>query len=144
VPDPDSRFVGFDSFEGLPEDWQQVGGRVDADVFDVGGELPEIDDPRVSFEAGWFQDTLPPFLERFETERQLVVHCDADIYSSTLFVLTQCDQILVPGTIVVFDEFASVLNEFRALGDYCAAYRRDYDVLASASYFFGHLAIRMR
>lgn len=144
VTDPDARFVGFDSFEGLPEHWEQVVRRVDADVFDVGGRTPEIDDPRVSFQVGWFQDTLPAFLEKFEPQRQLIVHCDADIYSSTLFVLTQCDRILQPGTIVVFDEFASVLNEFSALADYCSAYRRDYEVLAHASYFYGHLAIRMR
>jgi len=144
VSDPDSRFVGFDSFEGLPEDWEQVAARVDTDHFNVGGKPPEIDDPRVSFETGWFQDTLPPFLDKFERRDQLVVHCDADIYSSTLFVLTQCDRILRPGTIVMFDEFASVLNEFSALADYCSAYRRDYEVLAHASYFYGHLAIRMR
>lgn len=143
VPDPDARFVGFDSFEGLPEDWQQVAARVDTDHFDVGGRPPEIDDPRVSFQVGWFQDTLPPFLDKFEPREQLVVHCDADIYSSTLYLLTMCDRILRPGTIVLFDEFASVLNEFSALADYCSAYRRDYEVIAHAHYFYGHLAIRM-
>jgi O-methyltransferase len=144
VPHPEARFVGFDSFEGLPEDWEQVGTRVDADVFDVGGRAPEIDDPRVSFETGWFQDTLPRFLDTFDPQDQLVVNCDADIYSSTLYALTQCDRILVPGTIVIFDEFASVLNEFSALADYCAAYRRDYEVIAHAQYFYGHLAVRMK
>jgi hypothetical protein len=49
----------------------------------------------------------------------------------------------VPGSIVVIDEFSSVLHEFAALRDYCSAYRRRYTVLASAYTYFGHLAIRM-
>src|ERR1022692_2079890 len=41
---PDSRFVGFDSFEGLPEDWTK--GKP-AGTFDAGGKTPAIPDPRV-------------------------------------------------------------------------------------------------
>lgn len=47
-----SRFFGFDSFEGLPEDWHS-GKRKGA--FNRGGKSREIADPRVSFVAGWFQ-----------------------------------------------------------------------------------------
>lgn len=140
----DSRFVGFDSFEGLPEDWKRFDGQMVKAHFDVGGNLPDIVDPRVSFVAGWFQHTVDDFLTDFQPRSQLVVHVDSDLYSSALYVLTRLDSLLVPGTIVVFDEFSSVLNEFAALGDYCAAYQREYEVLASAWHYFGHLAIKMR
>ncbi|UDY23625.1 TylF/MycF/NovP-related O-methyltransferase [Nocardioides sp. Kera G14] len=141
---PDSRFYGFDSFEGLPEDWQRFDGQMVRAHFDVGGSVPDIDDDRVEFIAGWFQKTLDDFLTDFEPKPKLVVHVDSDLYSSALYVLTRLDKLLVPGTIVIFDEFSSVLNEFAALGDYCGAYQREYDVLASAWHYFGHLAIRMR
>jgi hypothetical protein len=39
---PGSRFVGFDSFEGLPEDWQRFDAQMTASTFDVDGELPVI------------------------------------------------------------------------------------------------------
>ncbi len=140
---PGSRFFGFDSFEGLPEDWKRFDDKIAKSHFDLSGTLPDIDDDRVSFVPGWFQDTLPGFLEGFEPRSQLVVHIDADLYSSALYVLTRCEDILTPGTIVLFDEFSSPLNEFAALADYCSAYRRGYDVLASAWTYYAQLAIRM-
>ena len=102
----------------------------------------------MSFVAGWFQETIDGFLETFVAERkpdrQLVVHVDADLYSSALYVLTRLDALMVPGTIVVFDEFSSVLNEFQALENYCSAYLREYDVVAHAWYYFCQVAIKLR
>lgn len=141
---PESRFYGFDSFEGLPEEWRRFDGKMAKAHFDVQGALPDIDDDRVSFVPGWFQESVEPFLESFTPQRQLVVHIDADLYSSALYVLTRFNALLVPGTIVVFDEFSSVLNEFAALDHYCSAYVREYDVLAHAWHYFCQLAIRMR
>jgi hypothetical protein len=139
----DSRFYGFDSFEGLPEEWHYFGGVHEREMFSTGGNVPAVDDDRVRFVKGLFQDTLPKFLSDYTPRGQVVVHCDADLYSSTLYVLAQCDAILQTGAILIFDEFASVLDEFEALEDYCAAYRRDYDVVA-ATESLAHLAIRLR
>jgi O-methyltransferase len=142
--DPASRFAGFDTFEGLPEDWKRIDSKMNAGAFDVGGALPDIDDSRVEFVKGLFQDTLGGYLETFEPRSKVVMHCDADLYSSTLYTLTMCDKLLTPGSIVIFDEFSSVLNEFAALADYCSAYRREYDVLAATSEYFAQIAIQMR
>ncbi|WP_157538456.1 MULTISPECIES: TylF/MycF/NovP-related O-methyltransferase [unclassified Nocardioides] len=140
----DSRFFGFDSFEGLPEEWKRFDRSIAAAHFDLQGVVPEIDDERVSFVAGWFQESVDPFLETFTPRHQMVVHIDADLYSSALYVLTRFNALLTPGTIVIFDEFSSALNEFRALEDYCSAYMREYDVLAHAWHYFGQVAIQMR
>jgi len=51
---PESLFIGFDSFEGLPESWEGM----KAGHFDTKGNFPEINDDRVSFVKGWFQDTV--------------------------------------------------------------------------------------
>jgi len=140
----DSRFVGFDTFSGLPEDWQRIDNTMRAAAFDVGGAVPDIDDARVQFVKGLFQDTLGGFLATYEPRSRLVLHCDADLYSSTLYTLTRLDDLLVPGSIVIFDEFSSVLHEFAALADYCSAYRREYAVLAATSEYFAQLAIQMQ
>jgi hypothetical protein len=124
---PESRFVGFDTFTGLPEDWNAMRR---AGAFDVQGAAPRQDDPRVSFVAGLFQATLVGFLRSFEPRHQLVVHLDCDLYSSTLFCLAALDRHMPRGTIVVFDEFYDVLHEFAAYRDYSAAFMRTWSGIA--------------
>ncbi len=127
---PQSRFHGFDTFEGLPDDWNT---RYKRGAFSTHGKLPDIGDDRVELHVGLFQDTLRPFLSVHELRGQLVVHLDADIYSATLFALTQLDAHMPAGTIVMFDEYQSFLHEFRAWADYLVAYRRDFKLLGYAT-----------
>lgn len=114
---PDSRFVGFDTFTGLPEDW--VPGNPKGH-FSTLGMIPEVTDQRISFVKGLFNDTVPPFLttnQRLPTTT--VIHFDADLYSSTLFVLAQLwakyDEYYF-----IFDEFTG--QEALALRDYLRAF----------------------
>jgi O-methyltransferase len=129
---PESRFFGFDTFTGLPEAWGWV---EKAGAFDCGGKVPQIDDPRVHFEKGLFQDSLPGFLERFSPKNRLVIHQDADLYSSTMYSLTMLDRLAVAGTILLFDDFSSPLHEFRALNDYCSSYRRKVKAIGMTGNF---------
>jgi hypothetical protein len=128
---PGSRFVGFDSFEGLPQEWWDASRLITRPpgTFRRNGQPPDIADPRVQFVKGWFQDTLGPFLERFVPETPLVVHYDCDLYSSTLYGLTMLDRVARAGTVVIFDEFNSPAHEFRAFMDYTNAFRRGYRLL---------------
>lgn len=142
----DSKFYGFDTFSGLPESWDNFTGGLKKGTFDTKGKLPDIDDDRVSFHKGLFQDTLPGFLENYDSKNTLVINIDADLYSSTLFVLTQMHKLLKKGSIVIFDEFSSVLHEFRAFEDYCLAYNVDFELLANsktAKSYYAHVAIRI-
>src|SRR5262249_40083310 len=116
-PHPDSRFYGFDSFEGLPEDW----GVMPKGAYSVGGTAPSITDSRVSFIKGWFQDTLRSFLQTFEPHGRVVVNNDSDLYSSTIYCLIQIDHLLEAGSLIIFDEFGCPQDEFRALNDYVSA-----------------------
>jgi len=134
-----SRFFGFDSFEGLPEDWHS-GKRKGA--FSTDGKIPEIADPRVSFVAGWFQKSLRGFMASYRPQSQIVIHIDCDLYSSTLYCLTTLDPVLSAGTVIVFDDFFDALHVYRALTDYCSAYVRQYRLLAR-SHELGQVAISM-
>jgi len=142
----DSLFFGFDTFSGLPESWDNFTGGLKKGFFDTQGQLPNIDDERVSFCKGLFQDTLPKFLETYDSDNVLVVNIDADLYSSTLFVLTQLHCFLKKGSIIIFDEFSSVLHEFRAFEDYCSAYNVKFEVVASSKTpksYYAQVAVRI-
>jgi O-methyltransferase len=129
----ESAFFGFDTFTGLPEDWQaNIIADVKAETFDVQGNLPQVRDSRVKFYKGLFIDTVPNFkLEQkmlLESNKKIVIHIDADLYSSTLYVLSELQEYIFTGTIIIFDEFRSVVNEFRALEDFCKSHERKYKV----------------
>jgi hypothetical protein len=134
-----SRFFGFDSFEGLPEDWHS-GKRKGA--FSTGGKSPESADPRVRFVTGWFQQSLRGFMASYSPQSPLVIHLDCDLYSSTLYCLTTLDPVIAQGTLIVLDDFFDALHVYRALTDYCSAYVRQYEILAR-THQLGQVAIRM-
>jgi len=127
-----SRFFGFDGFEGLSEDWTETKKKRH---FDLGGKEPEINDSRVQYIKGLFQETLPLFLDCFEPKNRIVIHMDADLYSSTLFCLTKLDEILIKDTIIIFDEFSNLNNEFRAFYDYTRSFYKKYSVINATKYW---------
>lgn len=110
---PQSQLHGFDSFEGLPEDWTLHDGK---GTFSTGGQTPVLADRRVKFIPGWFEATLPEYV--LPAHDRLVVHLDADLYSSTKTVLNALEQHMVPGTYVLFDEFSDRLHELRAFDEF--------------------------
>ncbi|MFM9828611.1 MAG: class I SAM-dependent methyltransferase [Sphingomonas sp.] len=125
----DSRFAGFDTFTGLPTEW---GKYLPQGHFDTGGDTPQTTDRRATFIKGLFQNTLPGFLGSHSGGRQLVIHNDSDLYSSTLYALATLNDRIVPGTILLFDEFASPMHEFRAWNDYCGAFMRQATLVGTA------------
>lgn len=110
----EARFVGFDSFEGLPETWESTTAR---GAFAV-GKAPEIDDPRVSFVIGWYEATLPTW--QLPDHDQLVVNIDCDLYSSTKLVLGWLSPHLRPGDLLYFDDLLGRDHEWRALKEWLA------------------------
>lgn len=122
----DSRFIGFDTFEGLPEDWLADHPK---GTFSTKGTTPHITDDRVTFSKGLFQDTLYPFLETARLDRQLVINVDCDLYSSSLYVLTVMDRYFRPGTKIIFDDFYSLSHEFRAFVDYDRSFNRTWKAI---------------
>ncbi|MGY1804697.1 class I SAM-dependent methyltransferase [Blastococcus sp. SYSU D00922] len=95
---PAGSVYGFDSFEGLPEDWRT---QFTAGAFAV-EELPDV--PGAELVVGWFDQSLPGFLEA-HPEEVAFLHLDADLYSSTKTVLDAVEPRLRPGTVLVFDEY---------------------------------------
>jgi predicted O-methyltransferase YrrM len=89
---------GFDSFEGLPEPWR-LGFA--AGTF-AQQEVPQVEGAELV--VGLFDDTLPAFLDAHPGPIGFL-HLDADLYDSTRTVLEQAGPRLVPGSVVLFDEY---------------------------------------
>jgi O-methyltransferase len=137
---PDSRFFGFDTFEGLPEDWTRT---KPAGTFDNEGRFPDIPDERVTFVKGLFQSTLYEFLGEFAPRGRLVVHVDCDLYSAALFCLSVLDRRLVPGSLVLFDEFYGLRHEFAAFRDYTRSFYREMRLIGHTDPYLAQAAFEM-
>lgn len=89
---------GFDSFQGLPEDyrWDVTAGTFALD------RLPDV--PGAELVVGWFDETLPGFLGEHPGPVDFV-HIDSDLYSSARTVLEHIGPRFIPGTVVLFDEY---------------------------------------
>ena len=95
---PTRKVYGFDSFKGLPEEWN---GMV---VGQFACELPKDFPSNVELVIGTFQDTLPIFLGCHSNEPISSIHIDCDLYSSTKFVLDTLKDKVQNGLIILFDE----------------------------------------
>ena len=135
----DARFHGFDTFTGLPEAW----GPFPVGAMANGNAPPAIDDARVRFHQGLFQQTLYPFLAGYDDSRRKVIHLDADLHSATLFVLTTLSRHLKPGDILLFDEFNVPMHEFKAFSEWVAAYYVEYEVLGEVNNYY-QVAMRLK
>jgi predicted O-methyltransferase YrrM len=126
---PGRRLFGFDSFEGLPEDWRPD---FEAGMFSTGGRLPQVE-ANVTLIKGWFEQTLPPFAAAHPGQVALL-HIDCDLYSSTKCVLAHLGDRIGPGAILVFDEFFNYPgweeHEFRAFSEFVKARQLRHEIIA--------------
>lgn len=129
---PDSRFHGFDTFTGLPEDF----GVYKKGKFNTNNAVPAIPDSRVKFYQGLFQQTVPGFLTVLNREQRHVIMMDADLYSATLYALTAMAPFLKKGDIIFFDEFAVPTHEFKAFYDFTQSYYINLELIAAANNYY--------
>jgi hypothetical protein len=127
----DSRFYGFDTFTGLPEDF----GPYKKGHFNS-GKQPTLTDSRGKFYQGLFQQTLPPFLRNFVDDKRKVIMLDADLFSSTLFTLTSLAPFLKKGDIILFDEFVVPTHEYLAYQQFIESYYIKLELIGVANNYY--------
>lgn len=124
----DKKIYGFDSFEGLKNDWH--GTDVEKGEFSLHGNLPKVE-KNVILYKGWVEDTLEPFLNE-KRPKIAFVHFDLDTYSSTLYSLKKIKPYLSKGSIMLFDEFYNYpgwsVGEYKALNEVFNS--NEYKILA--------------
>tara|TARA_B100000579_G_scaffold374401_1_gene338617 strand:+ start:353 stop:1021 length:669 start_codon:yes stop_codon:yes gene_type:complete len=115
-----TKIYGFDSFEGLPEQWDNDNPK---GCYNLGGEIPPgyiIGENHSMFDSnmptnylpwpenvelvkGMIEDTLPEFL-KYNQETVAFIHIDTDLYSSAVTILNNLETRIKKGTIILFDE----------------------------------------
>jgi hypothetical protein len=123
---PSAQLHAFDSFLGLPETFDSLTHPMG--LFDTGGSPPEIDDSRIVYHIGWFDQTVPVF--EVPAHKQLVVTLDADLYSSTKLVLDHLRFHIKPGTILYFDDMSRLEHEPAAFSDYLQESGQVFEIAA--------------
>lgn len=108
------RFFGFDSFEGLPDittnsDIQEgwVKGNMNADFNKVRRRISKhITDNEFKLIKGFFEETLTESLkEKLDLKIAKIVLVDSDLYVSAKIVLDFCRTLLIPGSVIIFDDY---------------------------------------
>ena len=129
---PESRFYGFDTFTGLPEDF----GHFKKGTFANGNTVPVIKDERGTFFQGLFQQTLPGFLKTFDNSKKTVIMLDADLYTATLYTLYTMTPFLKRGDVILFDEFVVPTHEFKAYSDFINSSYLNLEFIGAASNYY--------
>lgn len=113
---PSAKFHGFDSFKGLPEVWSRPNGQ----IIPIGYfKLPNYSkypmSKNITLHVGKFEETLIPFWENLPAEEKKsinLIHFDADVYSSTVYILEQLkDFIIKEKPYLLFDELFCTKNK---------------------------------
>lgn len=131
---------GFDSFEGLPENWHDE----PKGTYSTLGALPAVP-ANVRLHPGWFEDSLPRFLETHHGPVRFV-NIDCDLYSSTRTVLQHLASRVAPGTVMAFDEYLGYAHwredEFRAFQEAVREQGWRYEYLCG-SFFTKQAVVRI-
>jgi len=94
---------GFDSFKGLPDFWRDGFG---VGTFNRDGNLPTVNN-NVELVVGWFNESLPIFLQEHPEQLVSFIHMDADLYSSTKYIFDALKHRMDTDCVIVFDELVN-------------------------------------
>lgn len=127
---PNSIIHGFDSFEGLPEDWSHA---PKGSFGEVGGVLPDMPE-NVKLYKGWFSDTLPGWAKANGSQNISLLRVDCDIYSSTKTIFDEVGHLVHPGTWICFDELIGYYgwqhHEYKAFMEFIEKRKLNYQYVA--------------
>lgn len=142
---------GFDSFQGLPEDWVRS---KDGSRRSVKGEFSLAKPPRIEPNAqlvvGFFEETLPSWCQEHR-ERIAFIHVDCDLFSSCETILRHLDKQIIEGTVIVFDELRDwseqgiyecwEAGEWKALNNWLTQYNRKVTPISRTNWIEGAVKV---
>lgn len=124
----------YDSFEGLPPATELDGADVleqekgegfwhnnnTASIEEFRAGLATVQKPHhtITVNKGWFEDTLP----NFQSDRPIaILRMDGDWYDSTMTILTELYDKVMPGGLVIIDDYFDWDGCSRAIHDFLSA-----------------------
>lgn len=129
------KIVGFDAFGKFPVN--HITQKVDLDFIEdfekAGGEGLSRQEVERIFKEKNFQnfilnegnvfDTVPEFLERYPATRIAFLHLDMDVKEPTSFALELLYERVVPGGLIVLDDYNAVAGATDAVDDFLKNHR---------------------
>lgn len=135
---------GFDSFEGLPEDWRYGFSK---GKFKLNKKIPKLE-RNIKIYAECFENSIPKFIEDKKNTPGLIsfIHVDCDLYSSTKLIFSLLTNQIGPGTVIVFDEYFNYpgweRGEFLAFKEFILSKKLNYKYL-TYNYLHEQVAIKI-
>lgn len=109
------QIYGFDSFEGLSEDWKDFSEP--KGTFTRNGKVPELPNDNIKIVKGDIKNILKDFLKK-NSQKIAFVHIDTDTYETAEYILDNIKPRLVKNSIILFDELYNFFGwkdgEFKA------------------------------
>lgn len=127
---PQCIFHGFDSFEGLPENWK-IGhnkGHFKTEFYKLKFRQ------NVIIHKGWFEDTIK---EIKDCDQKIAgIHIDCDLGSSTTTILNELNDLIIKNKpLLLFDEMYNYnefeKHEFKSFLDWANSNNLNFEVLAT-------------
>ena len=142
-----NKTYGFDSWEGLPEDWNQENLK---GIFNTNGTIPFTPNENTVLIKGWFDESLPKFIKENHINKVSLLHLDADLYSSTKCVLDNLKPFFKGECIIIFDEFFNYPDwenhEYKAFKEFVYQMKEqilDLQILSYASTAYCSVAFKV-
>jgi hypothetical protein len=109
------RYFAFDSFEGLPEAEGKKFNKGDyccsEESFTRMIRKAGVFLHKVVKVKGWYSESLTnDTKKKYQLVRAAVIHVDCDLYSSAKAVLAFIEDLVYPGTILIFDDWYAFCN----------------------------------
>ena len=121
---------GFDSFEGLEENWN--GNFMTKGMFNMSGKFPKVNS-NVKLIKGYFNISLPKFINNYINLEVSLIHLDCDTYESTIYVLNTLQKYFTKNAIIIFDDFFGApgyeVGQYKALFDFINLNNFKYEYL---------------
>ncbi len=120
------RLIGFDSFQGMPEDqghdgiWTLQPGQLYSDLRLTNANLRRLGVPkgRIEFVPGWYEETLTADTRaRLGVERAPLIMMDCVLESSTRTALEFCTPLIADRSVIFFDDWSAAHLDERGLGE---------------------------
>ena len=139
------RFIGFDSFQGLPSEPEQRTEIYYEGQYSCGEKQVRVwlsrhgaDWQRLSLVPGFYDDTLTSKTKHdVGVTKCAVAMVDCDIYSSTKAALTWLDDVIGPGSIVILDDWYAYGDDERSWLDGQKRAMKEYE--QSSNWVFSEL-----
>lgn len=129
------KVIGFDAFGKFPEQDNKDDQKFIQKFEGEGGFGISVDELKDVFALKSLQnfelvqgdicETVPQYLQQHPELKIALLHVDVDVYKPTVTILDHLYDRVVRGGVIVFDDFATIAGETRAIDEYFA----DRDVL---------------